>query len=217
MNRTRLRPLLRPLKSQHIVETAVDSNPVGPLGTFSLAHFTKDGYDKGRGVGWQLAWFATTHLAFQKWWFPPMARPHLLRLFGASTGRGILIRHNVRIQWPWKLSLGEDVWIGEGAWLITLEPVSIGSNVCISQGAMICTGSHDRTSPSFAFANRPITIRDGSWIGAGAVLLCGTTVGEGAVIGAGVVARGDIPPNVVLQLAEPMITGERWTRERKEL
>ena len=65
----------------------------------------------------------------------------LLRAFGADVGRRVLIRHGVRVQWPWKLSVADDVWIGEDAWIINLEPVVIGSDVCVSQGAMLCTGS----------------------------------------------------------------------------
>jgi putative colanic acid biosynthesis acetyltransferase WcaF len=169
------------------------------------------GYDKGRGRGWQVLWFATLHLIFRKWWLPPSVRPVILRAFGADVGQDVLIRHGVRIQWPWKLSLGNDVWVGEGAWLLNLETISVGSDVCISQEAMLCTGSHDRRSADFAMANRPIVISDGAWIGARSVVLCGTRVGSGALVGAGAIAHGDVADDIVLQPAEPRSPGSRWS------
>lgn len=142
---------------------------------------------------WQAAWFACQHLVFGKWWLPPRARPAILRLFGATIGERVLIRHGVRVHWPWKLDLGADVWVGEGAWLLNLESISVGSNVCISQEALICTGSHDRRSPTFEFDNGPIAIGDGAWIGARAVVLRGVSVGSDAVVGAGALVARDVP------------------------
>jgi putative colanic acid biosynthesis acetyltransferase WcaF len=162
-----------------------------------LRAFTGEGYDKGRSAAWQVLWFATLHILFRKWWFPPKLRPMLLRMFGASIGERVLIRHEVRIHWPWKLTAGDDVWIGEGAWLMNLEAITIGNDVCISQEAALCTGSHAKTSSTFEFDNGPITISDGAWIGLRAVVLRGTTVGPGAVVGAGTIATGTIPSNMV--------------------
>lgn len=159
----------------------------------SLRGFTGAGYTKGRALPIQALWFATMHLVFVKWWFPARLRPAVLRAFGARVGRRVLIRHAVRVQWPWKLDVGDDVWIGEGAWLINLEPISIGSDVCVSQGAMLCTGSHQRRSETFEFDNAPIRLEPGCWVAAQAIVLRGVTVGHGAVIGAGAVAGRDLP------------------------
>ncbi|GGO80102.1 DapH/DapD/GlmU-related protein [Wenjunlia tyrosinilytica] len=164
----------------------------------SLRGFTGAGYDKGRGIAVQAAWFAALNLLFVKWWFPARWRPALLRAFGAAVGQRVLIRHRVRVQWPWKLEVGDDVWIGEDSWLINLEPITIGSDVCVSQGAMLCTGSHQRRSPTFEFDNGPIRLEPGSWVAARAVVLRGVTVGEGAVVGAGAVAHQDVKAGAVL-------------------
>lgn len=158
-----------------------------------LAGFTHAGYDKGRSLGWQVLWFATLHLVFTKWWFPARLRPALLRAFGARIGPGVLIRHGVRVHWPWKLTIGRDSWIGEDAWILDLEPVTIGADVCVSQAALLCTGSHDRASETFEFDNGPIVVGDGAWIAARATVLRGVTVGPEAVVGAGAVVRRDVP------------------------
>jgi putative colanic acid biosynthesis acetyltransferase WcaF len=154
-----------------------------------LDTFTGAGYDKGRGVLWQVAWFAVSHLLFQAWWLPARFRPVILRAFGAHVGAGCNIRNSVRIHWPWKLTLGDHVWIGEGALLLNLEQITVGSHVCISQDAALCTGSHDVRSPSFEYDNAPITIGDGAWITLRAAVLRGVTVPEGGLAPAGAVVR----------------------------
>ncbi|MFF5859399.1 DapH/DapD/GlmU-related protein [Streptomyces sp. NPDC012751] len=165
----------------------------------SLRGFTGAGYDKGRPVLVQAAWFAVLHLVFVKWWFPARWRPAVLRAFGARVGRGVLIRRGVRVHWPWRLEIGDDVWIGEDAWLLNLEPITIGSDVCVSQGAFLCAGSHRRTSPTFEFDNGPIRLEPGSWVAARAVVLRGVTVGRGAVVGAAAVAHRDVGPGSVVR------------------
>ncbi len=160
----------------------------------SLRDFTGIGYDKGRGRLWQALWFATQHLVFGMWFFPARLRPWLLRLFGAKIGQRVYIRHGVRIHWPWKLTVGDDTWIGEGAWLLNLEPIVVGHDVCISQEALVCTGGHDPRSPSFEFDNAPILIKSHAWLCARSIVLRGVTVGTGAIVGAGAVVAQDVEP-----------------------
>lgn len=167
-------------------------------GRRSLRGFTGAGYDKGRPLPVQVLWFAVQHLFFRKWWLPARLRPPILRAFGAEVGNRVLIRHGVRVQWPWKLRVADDVWIGEDVWIITLETVTIGADVCVSQGAMLCTGSHHRRSPTFEFDNAPIVLEPGSWVAARATVLRGVTVGTGAVVGAGAVAHRDLAADALL-------------------
>ncbi|MFI6011636.1 putative colanic acid biosynthesis acetyltransferase [Streptomyces sp. NPDC051243] len=164
----------------------------------SLRGFTGAGYDKGRPLLAQAAWFAVLHLVFVRWWFPARWRPAVLRAFGATIGQRVLIRHGVRVHWPWRLHVGDDVWIGEGAWLLNLEQIVIGSNVCVSQDALLCTGSHQRRHPTFEFDNAPIRLEPGAWVAARAVVLRGVTVGRGAVVGASAVAHRDLGPGEVV-------------------
>jgi putative colanic acid biosynthesis acetyltransferase WcaF len=150
----------------------------------SLAGFTAAGYEKGRSGAWQIGWLLVSGLLTSRWWCPLPVRLAVLRAFGAEIGSGVVIRHNVRIHWPWKLVVGDNSWIGEDVWILNLEPVSIGSDVCISQGVLLCTGSHDRNSPTFEFDNAPISVGDGSWIAARATVLRGVTIGDDCMIGA---------------------------------
>jgi putative colanic acid biosynthesis acetyltransferase WcaF len=127
------------------------------------------------------------------WFVPVRVRIAVLRAFGARIGRGVNLRAGVRVHWPWKLEIGDDTWIGERAWILNLEPVTIGSDVCISQSALLCTGSHDHRSPTFEFDNAPIVIEDGAWVAARATVLRGVRIGAGALVGATALVVRDVP------------------------
>lgn len=156
-----------------------------------LSKFNGAGYDKGRSWLVQAMWVAVQNLIFLKWWCPGWLRVSLLRAFGAEVGDEVLIRHRVRILWPWKLSIGDNSWIGEGAWLLNLEEISIGSNVCISQEVFLCTGSHSHSAVDFGYRNGSVAIGDGAWVAARATLLRGVTVESQAVVPAGVTVPQD--------------------------
>ncbi|MEI9973820.1 MAG: WcaF family extracellular polysaccharide biosynthesis acetyltransferase [Ignavibacteriota bacterium] len=121
------------------------------------------------------------------------ARRGLLRLFGARIGRGVVIKPGVRVKYPWLLASGDHCWLGEDCWIDNLAQVTLGSNVCISQGAYLCTGNHDWSDPAFGLMVRQISIEDGAWICARAVLGPGASVGECAVVTAGSVVAGRVP------------------------
>jgi putative colanic acid biosynthesis acetyltransferase WcaF len=156
-------------------------------------------YDKGRGALMQVLWVATATLIFKKVWCPNQFRITLLRCFGAEIGTGVLVRHNVNVQWPWKLAIGDNSWIGTGADLYNVDRITIGSDVCISQEAFLCTGSHDRDSPTFEYDNAPIVIENGTWVCARAMILRGVTVGPNSVVGAMCLVSSDLPADSVTQ------------------
>jgi len=97
--------------------------------------------------------------------------------------------------------IGDNSWIGEDAWLLNLEPITIGSNVCISQSVRLITGSHDRRSPTFEYDNAAIVVQDGAWIAVGASILRGVVIGFGATVGAHVVAHRDVSPGQIVTLS----------------
>ncbi|TKV57351.1 putative colanic acid biosynthesis acetyltransferase [Nakamurella flava] len=162
--------------------------------TRNLAGFTGVGYDRGRGPLWQLAWLVVSGSVVMRWWCPRQVRVAILRGFGAQIGESVLVRHRVRIHWPWKLAIGDNSWVGEGVWILNLEPVTIGHDVCISQDVLLCTGSHDRRSATFEFDNAPIVVEDGAWIAARATVLRGVTIGREATVGATALVAGDVAP-----------------------
>jgi putative colanic acid biosynthesis acetyltransferase WcaF len=140
-----------------------------------------------------MIWFPIQHVFFKSSFLPTLARPFLLKLFGASIGRRVFIRRGVKVHFPWNLEIGDDCWIGEEVWFINHEKIRISSNVCISQRSIICSGGHDYRSASLEYNHKPIEIKDGAWICLDAKVLPGVTIGECSVVSAGEVARKSIP------------------------
>ncbi len=110
----------------------------------------------------------------------------------------ISLARKCRIDYPWRLRMGDKSSLGDGAWAYCLNSVAIGKNCCIGEDVRLLTGSHDVTSQHFDLITKPITIQDNVWIATGAIILPGITIGEGAVVGAGAVVTKDVEPWTVI-------------------
>jgi len=165
------------------------------LDTFNGSDFSKDA-----GLIKQICWFFIQALFIQASFIPVMGlKIFLLRLFGAKIGKGLIIKPSVHIKFPWKLIIGDHVWLGEDIWIDNLDHVNIGSNVCISQGAMLLTGNHDYNIPSFDYRNAPIILEDGVWIGAKAVVCSGVTCKSHSILTVGSIATKDLEEYTIYQ------------------
>jgi putative colanic acid biosynthesis acetyltransferase WcaF len=162
----------------------------------NLSRFTTGAFDRGasrvKEVLWVLVRFTFFASAFP---WPSRLRCILLRLFGATVGRGVVIRSRVNIWMPWRLTLGDHVWLGEEVFILNLAPVRVASNVCISQRAFLCTGNHDYSKTTFDLITQPITVESGAWIGACSFVGPGVTVKQNTVLTAGSVATQDLEAN----------------------
>lgn len=123
---------------------------------------------------------------------PNAGRCLLLRLFGAAIGKSLICR-SVRIHAPWLLRVGNLSCVGPRVELYNKAPITLGDDTVISQGAYLCTASHDVSSPVMALATAPITLGNGCWVAARAALLPGVTLGDGAVVGLGAVVTRPVP------------------------
>jgi putative colanic acid biosynthesis acetyltransferase WcaF len=158
-----------------------------------LSRFDNSWYDPGRNRVVQALWFFVG-LPLLRCSFIPFSafRVHMLRIFGASVGRGVVIKPGVRIKYPWRLCIGDFSWVGEDAWVDNLASVTVGDNVCISQDAYLCTGNHDWSDPAFRLMIKPIVLKHGSWVGARATICPGVTLNTCAVAAAGSVVTRDV-------------------------
>ena len=138
-------------------------------------------------------WLLVGQYLFGSKLLPTFLKIVLLKYSGATLGVGLVIRRSVRVHFPWNLEIGDHCWIGEEVWIINHEKITIGSNVCISQRSIICSGGHDYRSTSLEYAHKPIEIKDGAWICLDAKVLPGVTIGECSVVSAGEVARKSVP------------------------
>ena len=193
------------MRSQNAeTETRVD------LGAFSSGPF-----DRGASASKEALWLIFSLLLFQLCPLKLAAlKAAVLRWFGASVGRGVVIKPQVKITFPWKLTVGDHVWLGEESWLLNLAPIIIEDNVCISQRAFLCTGNHNYKSPAFDLITKPIRVESGAWIGAGAFVGPGVSMGSHAVLAAGSVATKDLEPYGIYQ-GNPAVLIKKRVIEQK--
>jgi len=132
-----------------------------------------------RGL-WILIWpFFRLSLRHAYFW-----RVFLLRLFGARIGKGVKIFPSAQIQFPWKLTIGDNVVISWGVILYNLGSITIEDDVIISQRAHLCAGTHEYSNEQFPLIKGHIIIKKGAWIAAEAFIGPEVTISEKSVIGA---------------------------------
>ncbi|WP_287328824.1 WcaF family extracellular polysaccharide biosynthesis acetyltransferase [Mesorhizobium sp.] len=178
-----------------------------------LQDFGNAEFARGRSLPIEVLWTLLSAL-FVSSWLPGSAhRRFLLRLFGANIGDGVVIKPGVRVKFPWRLTVGTDTWIGEEVWIDNLATVFIGDNCCLSQGAYLCTGSHDWNSPTFDLKTRKIQVDNGAWIAAKAVVGPGVTVGEGAVLTICSVATSNLAAWTIYRGNPALVVASRELRQ----
>jgi len=120
-------------------------------------------------------------------------RRWLLRRFGARVGRA-WFHPRVRIWAPWRLEVGDDVYVDEDVYLYNPFGIRIGDRVIISLRTFLCTASHDYGSPTYDLTGGPISVGSDCWLAAEVFVGPGVTVGEGCVVGARSCVVRDVPP-----------------------
>jgi maltose O-acetyltransferase len=126
-------------------------------------------------------------------------RPRLLDLFG-SVGDGSDVLPPVQCDYVGNVHLGDRVFVNYRAVLIDTRDIVIGDEVLIGPNVQLLTADHPldaRQRRAGWESGRPIVIGAGAWLGGGAIVLPGVTIGEDAVIGAGSVVTRDVPAGVV--------------------
>jgi putative colanic acid biosynthesis acetyltransferase WcaF len=176
-----------------------------------LSQFNNSWYSPGASLVKQVLWYFVNILFFQNPFNPVSSlKTWLLRLFGAKVGQGVVIKPSVNIKYPWRLEVGDYTWIGEEVWIDNLVWVRIGANCCLSQGAMLLTGSHNYKVLAFDLMTGEIVLEDGAWVGAKAVVCPGVTLGSHAVLAVQSVATQSLKPYNIYQ-GNPA----QWKRKRE--
>lgn len=150
-----------------------------------LASFQLPANFRGKS-GWyvQLWWIVQSTLFGLSPQFMYSWRRWLLRQFGATVGKHVLIRPTVRITYPWKVCIGDYSWLGDDVVLYSLGEIFIGDHVVISQRSYLCTASHDYRQPTFDMVASKIQIEDQAWLATDVFVAPGVNIGRGAVVGA---------------------------------
>jgi len=164
-------------------------------GSQRLADFENSWYNPGAGFLKKTIWYFLNALFFNSFFPINAIKIFLLKLFGAKIGKGVIIKPFVSVKYPWKLTVGNHVWIGEKVWIDNLDSVIIENNVCISQGALLLCGNHNYKKSSFDLMIGKIILKEGSWIGAKAIVTGNVTVEENAILQVASVASTNLDKN----------------------
>ncbi|OOQ58092.1 WcaF family extracellular polysaccharide biosynthesis acetyltransferase [Mucilaginibacter pedocola] len=166
----------------------------------NLAIYNNHPYHPGGTAIKRLLWYYVNAIFFKTALFPINGlKTALLKVFGAGIGKGVVIKPSVNIKYPWLLRIGNHSWVGEGVWIDNLVMVNIGNHVCLSQGAILQTGSHNYKKHTFDLITGSIVLEDGAWIGCGAIVNQGITIGSHAVLTSGSVATKNLEPYTIYQ------------------
>jgi putative colanic acid biosynthesis acetyltransferase WcaF len=140
---------------------------------------------------WGLVYFLFVRFSpiFLKRW-----RIWIYRLFNKKISKEANIYPKAKVWAPWNLEMKAGACIANNVYIYNQDIVKVEARALISQGAYICTGSHDFNTKLFKLITRPIIIGEHAWIASEAFVGPGVQVGEGAVLAARGVALKDLEP-----------------------
>ncbi len=168
------------------------------IGMVDLSQFDNSSFRRGASSVKELSWRMVQQIIFHVDWVKAYGmKRKIMKSYGAQLDANVVFKPKATITFPWKLSVGKNTWIGEQAWLLNLEQITIGANVCISQRAFLCTGNHDWSKDSFDLIAKPIVIEDGVWVCADVFIGPGVTVGKNTIVTVGSVVTNNLPPDMI--------------------
>lgn len=122
----------------------------------------------------------------------------LLRMFGAKIHPSAVVYSSANVYYPANLEMEAYSCLASEVDCYNVALIKIGANSTVSQGAYLCTASHDITNPLNPLITAPIVIEDQAWIAADAFVGMGVTIGQGAVVGARAAVFKDVEPWTVV-------------------
>lgn len=131
----------------------------------------------------------------------PGERTALLRELLGACGDGAVIKPAFACDYGYNIRIGRNVFINYHCVFLDCAPIEIGDDVQMGPAVQLYTAEHpldaDIRRAGLEYA-RPISVGKDVWIGGGAIILAGVTIGDGSVVGAGSVVVRDVPPACVV-------------------
>jgi acetyltransferase-like isoleucine patch superfamily enzyme len=125
------------------------------------------------------------------------------------------------------LAIGDRCVIGDRCSLVAHASIELEDDVWLGQDVFVCDASHGYQDPDLPIGNQfgshlPVRIGSGSWIGHGAIILPGATIGRNAVVAAGSVVRGEVADHCVVggapaELLRRLEPGVGWVGRRGDV
>jgi acetyltransferase-like isoleucine patch superfamily enzyme len=122
------------------------------------------------------------------------------------------------------LRIGDRCVIGRGSHIIAHHSIDIGDDVYTGPYVYITDQNHSYADPDQPIGgqwpvNSAVRIGAGSWLGTGAIILPGSTIGRNVVVAAGAVVRGEVPDQCVVagipaRVVRQYVAGSGWEARR---
>ena len=130
---------------------------------------------------------------------PHPLRYWIFKTFLCKLGSGSMIDYQTYFRYPWKVSVGKNVSINRGcefygSMMAGNSMITIGDHCAFGPRVRVLSATHSHRSLDLPDEAASVTIGDFVWIGAGAVILPGVTIGNGAVVAAASVVTRDVAP-----------------------
>jgi len=132
-------------------------------------------------------------------------RTHILRFAGIDIGHSTIVMGTPHMHGfgdiRRRLHIGNHVVINISCLFDLNAPIFIGDHVALGQEVILMTSSHHIGTPQHRAGklySAQVTIEEGAWVGARAVILPGVTVGAGSIVGAGAIVVKDVPPHTLV-------------------
>ena len=122
----------------------------------------------------------------------------LLRLFGAKVAKNAVVYSSAKVYYPANLVMDEYACLASKVDCYNVDLITIGRGATVSQGAYLCTASHDIYSKEHTLITAPLVVGSHAWVAAEAFIGMGVTIGEGAVVGAKAAVFKDVEPWTVV-------------------
>ena len=113
-------------------------------------------------------------------------------LFYNQIGENSIIYNQLTVVRPKNVTIGKNVTVMNGVLMMSAGGITIEDNVMIAANVQLISNNHDPYD-RYVITCKPILIKEGAWIGAGATILPGVTIGKYAIIGANSLVSKDIP------------------------
>jgi maltose O-acetyltransferase len=118
----------------------------------------------------------------------------------AAIGEETFIRTPFYCDYGDGIRIGARTFVNFNCTMLDGAPITVGDECLIASGVQLITATHpvDPVARRAAWEQAlPVTVEDGVWLGAGALVCPGVTIGENTVVGAGAVVTRDLPAGVV--------------------
>jgi maltose O-acetyltransferase len=150
----------------------------------------------------------------------PELRDRLLRELLGDVGERVVVRSPFHCDYGSHISIGAGTFVNYGCVFLDVVPIRIGEACQVAPKVQLLTADHPvdpQPRRDGWESGLPIVLEDNVWLGGGAIVCPGVTIGENTVVGAGAVVTRDLPAGVVAAGVPARVLREIGARDRVEV